>query len=335
MPPLPRRFYARDAATVARDLLGKVLERDVGGIRRRARITETEAYVGTHDLASHSRHGRTARNASMFGRAGHAYVYFVYGMHHCLNVVTGEEGAGEAVLLRAAEPLDGWAARLHGPALLAQAFAVARADDGADLVGAPAGSLRVLDGPGPEAVAVTKRVGVAYAGDWAHAPLRFLAVDGLDPQPRNPRNQRKPSPFLDSVDSVARSARAAATASSESRARPSDHVLAQQHCEPCSRATPPVPADEARQLLRELHGWRLGSDGKRISREWRLKDFRAALALANAIGELAEQEGHHPDLHLTDYKRLRVELSTHAIRALSRNDFVLAAKIDRLPASAG
>lgn len=170
---LPRAFYARDAATVARELLGKVLVRDVAGVRRRARVTETEAYVGSHDLASHSRHGRTPRNATMFGPPGRAYVYFVYGMHHCLNAVTGDDGVGEAVLLRAAEPLDGWQARMQGPALLASAFEVTRADDGADLVKGP---LRILDGPAPDRVEVTKRIGVAYAGDWAHAPLRFLAL---------------------------------------------------------------------------------------------------------------------------------------------------------------
>jgi DNA-3-methyladenine glycosylase len=174
---LPRTFYARDAATVARDLLGKMLERDVGGKRRRACITETEAYVGSHDLASHSRHGKTARNATMFGPPGHAYVYFVYGMHHCLNAVTGPADVGEAVLLRAAQPLDGWETRLHGPALLAKGFAVTRADDGADLVRGRAGSLRILDGPTPSAVKTTPRIGVAYAGDWAHRPLRFLAVE--------------------------------------------------------------------------------------------------------------------------------------------------------------
>lgn len=105
--------------------------------------------------------------------------------------------------------------------------------------------------------------------------------------------------------------------------------LAQQRCEPCTRATPPVPPDEAQRMLRELPQWRM--EGKRLVREWRRKDFQDALGLANAIGEVAEQEGHHPDLHLTDYKRLRAELSTHAIHDLSRNDFVLAAKIDALP----
>jgi DNA-3-methyladenine glycosylase len=171
---LPRPFYARGAEAVARDLLGCVLARRLsdGGVHR-ARIVETEAYVGPHDLASHSSKGRTARNASMWGPGGRAYVYLVYGMHHCLNVVTGPEGHGEAVLLRAAEPLDGWEARLSGPGLLAKAFGVSRADDGADLVSGP---LTLHAGAPPGRIASDRRIGVDYAGDWAHAPLRFLDV---------------------------------------------------------------------------------------------------------------------------------------------------------------
>jgi 4a-hydroxytetrahydrobiopterin dehydratase len=110
-------------------------------------------------------------------------------------------------------------------------------------------------------------------------------------------------------------------------------LLAQQQCEPCNAKTPPVTGDEARRLHQEIPAWRLDKD--RLVREWILKDFRAVLALANEIGRVAEEEQHHPDLHLTDYKHLRVELSTHAIHGLSRNDFVLAAKIDRLPGAAG
>lgn len=175
MPVLPRRFHARDAAAVARDLLGKVLERDVDGVRRRARITETEAYLGPHDLAAHSRHGPTKRNASMFGPPGHAYVYFVYGMHHCLNVVAGDHD-GQAVLLRAAEPLDGWDVRMAGPGLLARAFSVTRVDDGADLVRAAPGQLRLLNGPAPHRIVLSKRIGVDYAGAWARRRLRFNAA---------------------------------------------------------------------------------------------------------------------------------------------------------------
>ena len=175
---LPRSFYARDAAAVARELLGKVLEGDVAGTLRRARITETEAYLGPHDAASHSRHGPTARNRSMFGPPGRAYVYFIYGVHHCLNVVTGAPGSGSAVLVRAAEPLDGWDARLAGPGLLARAYGLTRAHDGTDLVRGP---LRIRDGPAPASVLTTPRIGVAYAGAWAARPLRFLAHE---PSPR-------------------------------------------------------------------------------------------------------------------------------------------------------
>lgn len=171
MPVLPRAFYARDAETVARDLLGKVLVRRMpDGARRRARITETEAYVGEHDLASHSSKGRTARNAAMFGPPGRSYVYLVYGMHHCLNVVTAGAVEGQAVLLRAAEPLDGWEADLRGPGRLARAFDVTREHDKADLV---RGAVRVHDGPAPPRIEVTARIGVDYALHWAHAPLRF------------------------------------------------------------------------------------------------------------------------------------------------------------------
>jgi DNA-3-methyladenine glycosylase len=171
VPVLPRAFYARDAEAVARDLLGKVLVlRAADGPPRRARITETEAYVGEHDLASHSSKGRTARNEAMFGPPGRAYVYLIYGMHHCLNVVTGKAGEGQAVLLRAAEPLDGWEADLRGPGRLARAFGLTREHDKADLV---RGALRVHDGPAPARVEATARIGVDYAEDWAHAPLRF------------------------------------------------------------------------------------------------------------------------------------------------------------------
>jgi len=175
--PLPRRFYARGAEVVARDLLGAILEREVGGHLRRARIVETEAYVGLHDLAAHSSKGRTLRNEAMWGQPGHAYVYFIYGLFWMLNVVTAAKGDPQAVLLRAAEPLDGWLARLNGPALLAKAFHVQRADNQADLVAPSLDGLRIVAGTPCRNIAVDRRIGVDYAGDWAHAQLRFLDAD--------------------------------------------------------------------------------------------------------------------------------------------------------------
>ena len=168
---LPRSFFARDAATVARAMLGVVLCRRMGATVRRARIVETEAYVGPHDLACHASKGRTPRTAVMFGPPGHAYVYLVYGMHHMLNVVTGPDGSAQAVLLRAAEPLAGLTARLDGPGRLAGALCVTRALCGCDVTRAP---LWFEPGVAPEQTVVTARVGVDYAGAWAAAPLRFL-----------------------------------------------------------------------------------------------------------------------------------------------------------------
>lgn len=189
---LPRAFYARDAETVGRALLGCILVRRVDGRLRRARLTETEAYVGEHDLASHSSKGRTKRNATMFGPPGHSYVYLVYGMHHCLNVVTGEDGEGQAVLLRAAEPLGGWDVDLRGPGRLARAFGVTRADDGLDLVRGP---LRLHAGEDAVTVEASARIGVHYAEGWAHAPLRFTDAASPHvsrrPSARPPRRDRK------------------------------------------------------------------------------------------------------------------------------------------------
>ena len=99
-------------------------------------------------------------------------------------------------------------------------------------------------------------------------------------------------------------------------------------CVPCEGGVPKFSPDEAREQLRELDGWDLTGDAAVIHKWWKLKDFAAALAFLNRIGEVAERENHHPDLHLTGYNRVTVELTTHAIDGLSRNDFILAAKID-------
>ena len=187
---LPRDFYARRSTTVAPDLLGRVLVRSADGVRLAARIVETEAYE-PHDPASHAFRGRTDRNAVMFGPPGHLYVYFTYGMHHCMNAVTGPVGEGMAVLLRAAEPIDGvdvmrarrgrWSVRelCSGPAKLCQAFRVDRSFDGVDLVqgpdlwiaeGTPVPPSRVVAGP-----RVGIRVGTGYAWRFSVADDPFVS----------------------------------------------------------------------------------------------------------------------------------------------------------------
>jgi DNA-3-methyladenine glycosylase len=175
MTKLDHAFYARAAIDVARDLVGAILVRPYRGRTYRARVVETEAYVGAHDLASHASKGRTARTDVMFGPAGRAYVYLIYGMHEMLNVVTSVEGDPQAVLIRAGEPLDGWDADLSGPGKLARAMKITRALNAADLTG---DELFFTAGPGPRPRLIAgKRVGIDYAGDWRHELLRFMDAD--------------------------------------------------------------------------------------------------------------------------------------------------------------
>lgn len=209
---LPRSFYLAPTLTVARRLLGKILVHETADGMAAGRIVETEAYRGPADRAAHSRGGhRSARNEVMYGPPGHAYVYFVYGMHHCVNVVAQPAGVPEAVLIRALEPVDGielmrrrrglpaapaW--RLcRGPGALCEALGVDRAANGADLV---AGRLRVLDGPEVPRTRIARsaRIGVAYAGHDAVRPWRFfvtgtLAVSG--PRPLRMAGRRTEAPW--------------------------------------------------------------------------------------------------------------------------------------------
>ena len=172
--PLPRSFYERDAAEVARDLVGcRLAVRAARGLQL-GRIVETEAYLGPHDRASHSSKGITVRNRSMFGPPGHAYVYQIYGLHFCMNAVTGPEGHGAAVLIRALEPLMGIHARTTGPGLVCRALGLDRSWDGEDLLGDRLFIVGRLKGDRPSIVR-TRRVGVDYAGAWARRLLRFLA----------------------------------------------------------------------------------------------------------------------------------------------------------------
>src|SRR2546428_899679 len=121
---LPRTFYDRDTVEVAHELLGKLLVRVSGGIERVGRIVEVEAYLGPHDLAAHSARGLTPRTKIMFGPPGRAYVYFIYGMYYCMNVVTEREGRAAAVLVRALEPVRNLAGRAQGPGLLCRAMRI-------------------------------------------------------------------------------------------------------------------------------------------------------------------------------------------------------------------
>ncbi len=169
---LPHAFYRQDAVTVARGLIGATLVRRYRGRDYLARVVETEAYVGPHDLACHAAKGRTPRTQTMFLPGGHAYVYFVYGMHHMLNVVTGPANDPQAVLIRAAEPQGGWNADLSGPGKLTRALHITRAQDGVDVTGA---GLHFLARPAGEVpvIGVSVRIGVDYAKHWKDAPLRF------------------------------------------------------------------------------------------------------------------------------------------------------------------
>jgi 4a-hydroxytetrahydrobiopterin dehydratase len=107
--------------------------------------------------------------------------------------------------------------------------------------------------------------------------------------------------------------------------------LAEKRCTPCEKGTPALSVDQVKEYLDRTPHWKLTSDGKRIRREWRVQDFATALHFFNRVGEIAEAEDHHPDLHLSGYRNVAIELSTHALDGLSENDFILAAKIDRLP----
>lgn len=173
--PVARSFYRRDPRLVAPALLNKLLVLD----GRSGRIVEVEAYAGAADPASHAYRGRTARNATMFGPAGHLYVYLSYGMHWCANAVCGEEGVGVAVLLRALVPstgLDNMRARrvaarrdrdlCRGPGRLTQALGITGAHDGADLVTGEQGVVVLDDGVPPPALPGTStRIGVTRAAD--------------------------------------------------------------------------------------------------------------------------------------------------------------------------
>jgi DNA-3-methyladenine glycosylase len=190
--PLPRSFFARDPRRVARQLLGKILVRETSSTILTARIVELEAYLGTIDPAAHAAAGRTLRNAVIFGPPGHAYVYFIYGNHYCLNVSCEPEGQAGCVLFRALEPLSGIEEMAHarnidfkgprdlprltsGPGRLCEAFGITRAhDNGRDLT-SPSSSLWIAqDSYRPRGVSQSPRIGITKA---AEMPLRYFLAN--------------------------------------------------------------------------------------------------------------------------------------------------------------
>ncbi|WP_263365844.1 DNA-3-methyladenine glycosylase [Edaphobacter bradus] len=203
---LPRAFYSRSPEIVARALLGKLLIRDLHSERLTGRIIEVEAYLGLTDPASHAFRGLTPNNAVLFGPPGHAHVYFIYGMHYCLNVASHREGEAGGVLIRALDPIDGLRtmARLRGvsenakpklltggPGRLCQALGVTRkTDNGLDVTSATSPLQIADDGARPVEIQITPRIGIRKAAD---RPLRFLideiAKDKPSPEavPRTPR----------------------------------------------------------------------------------------------------------------------------------------------------
>ena len=181
--PLPKSFYTRDTEVVARELLGATLRCETDEGVTSGRIVETEAYIGEHDLACHAAVGRTARTDPLYGAPGIAYVYFVYGVHWCVNAVTRPAGQPSAVLIRAIEPLDGLALMrrrrpasrrdrdlTNGPGKLCQAMGISGAHNRLPLQCPP---LQILPGPAVDdsAVAITARIGITQCVDW---PLRWV-----------------------------------------------------------------------------------------------------------------------------------------------------------------
>jgi DNA-3-methyladenine glycosylase len=174
----PRSFFLRQTAYVARELIGAWLARHCEGAWYGAQIVETEAYLGSIDAAAHSWRGRrTPRVEPMYCLGGHLYVFFVYGMHYCVNVVTRKEGTAEAVLLRAAQGPPGAPAKLmSGPGRLCSALGITTSSSGIDLLAG--GDLRLFRGRGAKPqIAISPRIGIDYAGEAKQWPLRFYNPD--------------------------------------------------------------------------------------------------------------------------------------------------------------
>jgi DNA-3-methyladenine glycosylase len=188
---LPPAFFQRDTLTVARDLLGQILVRSLGGQRLTGQIMEVEAYIGEDDRASHAASGPSQRNQFMYGRPGLAYVYLIYGMHHCLNVVTETAGYPAAILIRALQPLEGIAIMTQrrggrsrsqltdGPGKLCQALAIDRHLDGHDLTAGSELWLEEGERTPTTHVVATPRINVRGDEQARTAPWRFVLQQGL------------------------------------------------------------------------------------------------------------------------------------------------------------
>jgi DNA-3-methyladenine glycosylase len=205
---LPRAFYARDCLTVAEELVGCHLVHHTQHGLRRGRIVEVEAYVHEEDLACHARFGRTRRSAPLFEAPGHAYVYLIYGMYDCFNVVCEPEGSPAAVLIRALEPEPPLAGNTDGPGKLCRALGITRQHNRADLVKGSPLWIEPRDRAAPR-LAATARIGIDYAAEWSARPWRFVDADSpwlsrklprdpsgtaAPPSPRSPRTPRSRRP---------------------------------------------------------------------------------------------------------------------------------------------
>lgn len=188
MEKLPRNFYSRDAETVAKELLGQILITRLPQGETRGLIVETEAYLGREDKAAHSFGGKkTQRNEVLYGPAGHAYIYLIYGLYHLFNIVVGEPGDPQAVLIRALEPLAGFEIMAKrrkteqkklltsGPGRLSEAMGITRELNGEDLLGEPLFIAKGTDEP--REIIAKPRIGIDYAQEWVDKPLRFYLAN--------------------------------------------------------------------------------------------------------------------------------------------------------------
>lgn len=170
---LTRDFYNRDPIIVAKDLLGKYLIYKKKDATHIGKIVEVEAYLGPQDLAAHTSKGKTKRNAVMFGEPGHAYVYFIYGIYYCLNVVTGPRNHGAAILIRGLEPVQDIHHRTNGPGLLCKAMEINLKLNGHDLLSNDFYIAEDTNDKQKFTIVKKPRIGVAYAKHWAKRLLRF------------------------------------------------------------------------------------------------------------------------------------------------------------------